>query len=133
MMTRVEARRLALETCELLGPGWAPVVHENLGWHGKAVSSCGRVKVHPSIFPDGSTWYTAFWGESGKPGGWWALGASTPQEALRTTYVHAKDEVATLSAALVDPPHWIGDGRDDEHALRSAWEEPGTRPEKGPR
>ena len=35
------------ELCDRLGDGWMPIVWENLGWHYKAVSQSGTIRIYP--------------------------------------------------------------------------------------
>lgn len=70
-----DAKRNARNLVVMLkGEGWKPVVHENMGWHYKAVS--GPVQVYPS--QDGSDRYWCMIGSeaNGSPGG---AGFWTPQ------------------------------------------------------
>lgn len=70
-----DAQRKAQNLVAMLkGEGWKPVVHENIGWHYKAVS--GPVQVYPSH--DGSDRYWCMIGSepNGSPGG---AGFWTPQ------------------------------------------------------
>ncbi len=67
----------------VLGPSWRPVVWENMGWHAKAVSRDGFVKVHdshPAPFLRPIT-FTAFMGEG--LGGNWVGHGDTPAAAVR--------------------------------------------------
>ena len=43
-----EAKKKAEALAQRLGPGWRPVVHENLGWHYSATK--GKAEVHPVGF-----------------------------------------------------------------------------------
>lgn len=79
-----------------LGAGWRPQVWENLGWHHRAVSPDGRVKVHPS----GGGTYLAFLGSKGQSGGKWSEHGKTPQEAVDEVRRVALIEVAEAAALL---------------------------------
>lgn len=94
-----DAKNLCAELEQTTGiKGWTTHVWENLGWHHKAVSSCGRVKVHP--FGDGSKGATAFLGAADSPGGKWAEQASTPAAAVRKVMAVAQRELAGIGAVL---------------------------------
>lgn len=82
---QLAGRRLA----ERLGPGWTYEVHENLGWHYRAISPCGRIKVI-----GGGRHYTAFLGAAGEPGGTWAESGSTPRLAVIAVVHVARAAVA---------------------------------------
>lgn len=74
-----------------LGPGWTHEVWENLGWYTKAVSPCGRWKVHDD--GRGASRYTAFLGDAGSAGGIWAESGSTALEAIRATWAAARQSI----------------------------------------
>lgn len=59
---------------QLYGAGWKPIVHENMGWHYKAVS--GPVQVYPSGVGDGRYWCMVGSNPEGDIGG---AGFWTPQ------------------------------------------------------
>ena len=50
------AKKRAEELAELMGPGWEPIVYENLGWHYRV--ECGLLEVISPYKPGGS--YTAW-------------------------------------------------------------------------
>lgn len=77
-----------------MGAGWAPQVWENLGWNWAIISSCGRIKVHPS-----NGGYIAFLGEPG-PGGRWAEHGKTAREAINAVLAAARAELARIGAIL---------------------------------
>ena len=82
-----------------LGPGWTAQVWENLGWHYKVRSPCGRLTVHPGSM-DG---FTAFLGPVGGIGGRWAEHGDTPQLAIDATVAKAVaeyNEIATIIKGL---------------------------------
>lgn len=94
-----KAMRDSERLCKRLGKGWTPEVWENLGWHFKAISSCGRIKVHCSTYSHPKqnhgkkyTSYIAFFGEVDSPGGYWAEHGDTPEEALKKVMRIAKNE-----------------------------------------
>jgi hypothetical protein len=74
--------------------GWTPYVWENLGWHYKAVSPCGRIKVHFG--------YTAYLGQKALSGGQWAENAKTPAKAVAAVIRTAKEELAKVGAEFKD-------------------------------
>lgn len=90
-LAQSRAKRLA----ERLGKGWKPVVWENLGWHFKAVSASGFLKVHPS----GGKGWMAFLG-FGDSGGRWVANASTPEAAIKKVRAAARAEVGELRRLL---------------------------------
>lgn len=50
-MTKKEATEHARKLCRILGKGWKPRVHENLGWHFGAYHCCGTDDMGPdSLF-----------------------------------------------------------------------------------
>ncbi len=92
------ATEAAAELAKMLGPDWKPVVSENLGWHYRAISPCGRIKVHPPIVNDSS--YSAFLGEPESPGGHWVEDAMTPQHAVEKVIKTAKQRVAAIMTLI---------------------------------
>lgn len=95
------AQRDAQKLAEHLGPTWIPKVWENLGWHYKAVSSNGKLKVHPSIWQGKITGYIAFLGE-GEFGGRWVVDYEDPREAVRVVIQTAKDDILGELAMLLE-------------------------------
>ncbi len=102
--TEQQAMQLATEVANSLGPDWEPHVWQNMGWHSKAVSKCGRWKVHPNVYPGDRTFYCAFLGKADSPGGYWAENGKTPQEAVKNTLQKAVDELNHISGFLTDIP-----------------------------
>lgn len=78
-----------------LGPGWEPNVWENLGWHYKAISPCGLIKVHKP--QDGL--YTAFFGTPDSGGRWFADNR-TPKGAVAAVIAVAQAEADGIKALL---------------------------------
>lgn len=74
-----EALKNAQALAERLGPKWKPDVWENLGWHYRALSSDGTIKVHQDRPTEKC--FNAYFGEVG-PGGWWVESARTPRAAV---------------------------------------------------
>lgn len=87
------AIEIANATAKALGPGWLPKVTQNLGWHSKAISPCGRWKVHANVYKNKVEGYTAFLGEAGRGGGLWAEHGKTPLKAVENTRKKARAEV----------------------------------------
>ncbi len=81
-----------------LGIGWRGEVWENLGWHTKAVSTCGRIKVHPPHV--GGLLFTAYLGEAESAGGRWSASGVTPELAIKRVIAAARAEIRR-TAALV--------------------------------
>jgi hypothetical protein len=88
------------ELAKRLGAGWEPHVWENLGWHYKAISPCGRIKVHPYIIGCRAQSYSAFLGSPGVAGGRWVGDGGTPERAVRDVVRIAKRELRSLGAVL---------------------------------
>ena len=78
------AHRNARKLCKKLGKGWKPVVHENLGWHYRAMR--GSVAVYSSYLGG----YSACIGDN-----WWARG-DTPREAVARSVAEARAEAAGI-------------------------------------
>lgn len=66
---------------ERLGFSWTAVVHENLGWHYKAVSKCGRLEV----------WGRPLGFSASFLGGRWIGSGKTPEKAVLAAIRQAKD------------------------------------------
>lgn len=91
-----QAVRAADRLVAQLGEGWKADVWENLGWHARAVSASGTVRVHISR---GGGYY-AFFGEVKVPGGrWWADG-DTPKAAVSAVVAKVEAERDKLTAWL---------------------------------
>lgn len=86
LKAQLNAEKLARK----LGPRWKPDVWENLGWHCRAISSNGAIKVYPSL---GDKTYTAFAGEADFPGGKWAESGSTPKKAVQNVIAKVRYEM----------------------------------------
>lgn len=99
--TKKQASEDAQALAERVGGGWKPEVWQNLGWHYKVVSPCGRVKIHPSS--DGS--FTCFLSDDDGAGGIFVEHGSTPLAALKATLVRAYAERAKINALIA-----IGEG-----------------------
>lgn len=105
-----EAVSRADQLAHLLGKGWRPVVHENLGWHWRAVSPCGQIKVVPGIiwrirrgdYVPIVTSYTAFFGEIDFPGGDWAEEGSSPGRAVNEVIAAATRRRNEIDRRLSD-------------------------------
>lgn len=84
---------LAKATAAELGEGWVPEVWENLGWHARAISPCGRWSVHPD--PKGES-VTAFLGPPGSLGGRWAASGRTARAAMARVRQEAQSALREL-------------------------------------
>ncbi len=92
---------LALALCVAFGHGWKPHVHQNLGWHGSALSADGRWYVTVNAYYGKVYSYTAFLSE--RPfscSGRWAEQGKTPRAAVENTRRAALAEVAHLQAII---------------------------------
>lgn len=83
------------ELAILLGNSWKPSVWENLGWHYRAISENGLIKVHPSITRGKIDYYMAFLGKMDAGGRWSNVGC-TPQEAVDNVCALAIHEIREL-------------------------------------
>lgn len=94
------AVRAAEKLARRLGPSWKGEVWENLGWHYKAVSACGRIKVHHDV--NCPKLFTAFVGAKDSPGGRWAFTTDDgdPHAAVRGALEVAEAEIASAQAAI---------------------------------
>lgn len=99
------ARQTAARLARQLGRGWRPEVWENLGWHARAVSADGRLKVHLSR-AGGRRSYAASLGPRESPGGRWAESARTAPAAVARVVAAAERELADLHAALRGVGRW---------------------------
>jgi hypothetical protein len=97
------ATAAADKLCADLGPGWKPRMNENMGWYYSAVSPCGRWKVHPHAF-GGDVSYTAFLGDAGAGGGYWAESGDTPQAAIVNAWKVAKAAINEWASFLSADP-----------------------------
>lgn len=96
-----KAQREASKLAKRLGKGWKPRVWENLGWHYKAISPCGRIKVHTWKINGKDFGYHAFLGKPDFAGGRWASAMwETPQEAVEEVIRLAKEDVAEIQKAI---------------------------------
>lgn len=96
-----QAKRNAAKLCIRLDTafkvkGWKPHVWENLGWHYSAISSCGRIKVHPCHHGSRILSYTAFLNAVNAFGGRWAEQGNTPDKAVRNVLKVANAEIGCL-------------------------------------
>lgn len=79
-------------------PHWKPRVWENLGWHHCAISSCGRLKVHPHGY--GLVYFTAYLDNDGGGGGIWTAQAKTAKAAARNVVAKATEEWRMIDATI---------------------------------
>lgn len=85
-----------------LGVGWKPVVTENLGWHARVVSPCGRISVHLPGPHESATSYTAFLGPKEiQPAGKWAEHGRTPREAIENVLNAARRDLGLIEKIVV--------------------------------
>lgn len=91
------AVRGARSLCADLGPGWQPEVHENVGWHYKARSECGRISVF------GTTSYTAGLGRPGENGYFWVAYGRTPKAAVRNLVAKIRDQLGLPDSVEIGP------------------------------
>lgn len=87
---------LADKLVEHLGEGWVPQITENLGWHARAVSASGTVKVCAR----GDRGYVAYLGDANFPGGRWVEYGDTPKGAVSAVMAQAKAEIDKLTGWL---------------------------------
>ena len=86
---------------DALGPGWKPEVWENLGWHYRAVSKDGRIKVYPSTGRAGRIiGYSVLVGIEANSGGYWHGCGRTAKSALRNTLLKVRKDAKTRIANL---------------------------------
>jgi hypothetical protein len=91
-----DAVKRAETLAKRLGPGWTPRVHENLGWHSRAIDATGFWKISVSReYRTKKLRYLAFLGEN-DIGGRWAEGADTPEAAIDAVLAIARQEFAVL-------------------------------------
>ncbi len=91
---------VANEVARDLGHGWKPEVFENLGWHARVVSPCGRINISLPTRPD-VTGYMAFLGPKKiQPGGKWAERGRTPREAIENVLNAAREDLGLIEETL---------------------------------
>lgn len=91
------ATRDAKALAKRLGAGWRTDVWENMGWHYRALSPCGRVKVSGERDS-----YLAFLGEPDSGGGRWAEHGPTPEDAIRAVVKAAVTDLNAIGAMIFD-------------------------------
>ena len=79
----------------ILGEKWTFKVWENLGWHYKAVSCCGRVHVHPN-----GQGYTAFLGLTTSGHRNWCEHGATPAKAVAVVVKVVRQELRELQSLV---------------------------------
>jgi len=87
------AERQSKAEAKKLGKGWKPDVSENLGWHWRVVSKCGRLKVSLFVRKDYKQ-YTALLGEASSPGGKWVGHGKTSAAAVKDVLKTAREDIA---------------------------------------
>ncbi len=99
--SKKRAIKIAAQTAKALGAGWMPKINQNLGWHPRAISPCGRWKVHPHIYGFGKIEsYSAFLGEAGSGGGIWSGSGATPVEAVEIVRRLARTQIEYYASLL---------------------------------
>lgn len=93
------AHRRARALARRLGEGWTPEVHENLGWHYKVRSPCGRLIVHDRRTDVAR--YSAGLCDKGDVGMHYSAYGDTPQQAVAEVIRVAKADLARIGARLV--------------------------------
>ncbi len=90
----------AKELAKQLGDHWQGEVWENLGWHYKARSPCGRVTVYPFLICGKVKEYSAMVHEAGGSGMPTFLGepgrGKTPMKAYERVVANVKERVAEI-------------------------------------
>lgn len=89
-----EATEKAKALAFICGNGWKPDVWENLGWHYRVISPCGRIKLYPG--------YTAFLSPKGDIGGEFCEHGKTPRSAIQNTLKVAKARIAYYNSLIKD-------------------------------
>jgi len=95
------ALRLATACARKLGKGWRPRVHENLGWYGYTVSSCGRITVRVSSPRRNVQRFLAQLGD-----GRWSSSGLNPGAAVDAVVSQARSEVSRLRELVENLPTW---------------------------
>lgn len=83
-----QARKLR----DRMGKRWRINIWENMGWHYRVISPCGRIYLHPG--------YIAFLGEPNAGGGRYTFQHSHPERAVLGVIETAKRDLATIGAIL---------------------------------
>jgi hypothetical protein len=92
-----EANRIA----NLMGKGWTPDVHENLGWHYDVISPCRRIRVHgPYAMIHMGEPFMVTIGEKDEVGFQWSASSKNPKTAMKKVIALAKADLAKLGAKL---------------------------------
>jgi len=90
----------ANELARDLGDGWEPEIWENLGWHARVNSSCGRISVHIPLLPRDVS-YMAFLGPRRlKPAGKWAEHGRTAREAIANVIDAARRDLGVIESCV---------------------------------
>lgn len=91
---RAEVSASAL--AQQLGPGWAPRVWENLGWHFEATAADGQFAVVVRI-SGGRPVFSATLSRAGGAGQWFASSPESPRAAVRAVALALHAEIGSLS------------------------------------
>jgi hypothetical protein len=88
-----------------LGHGWTTNVWENLGWHFRVVSPCGRIEIgYNKGRGRGAGSYSAGFGApDGHGRNWWKEG-KTPEAAIKNVARVAVAELHGIGAVILDMP-----------------------------
>jgi len=90
-----------------LGPGWSPVLWENLGWHYKVVSASGHLTVSVYERVGRRAVYRATFSEAEDvPTQWWSKSCSTPEAAVA-------DMQARVTKHLEEMMRWVAATAED--------------------
>lgn len=98
-----EALKNAQALAERLGPKWKPDVWENLGWHYRALSSDGTIKVHQDRPTE--KYFNAYFGEVNFPGGNWVESGRTPRAAVVKVIARALQKRNEIQALIDSVKH----------------------------
>jgi hypothetical protein len=105
-----EALKRSRAVASRLGPGWKPVVHENMGWHYYVSSPGGFISVFENahINERKSTYWvlanTTGDAGSGDPGFSPGKNYPTPMRAVQAVRVLMRKEMIALQKAMDDTP-----------------------------
>ena len=94
------AHEVANKVARDLGAEWKPDVFENLGWHARVVSPCGRINISLPTLPNDSG-YTAFLGPKEiQPAGKWAEHGRTPRAAIENVLNAARHDLGLIEKTI---------------------------------
>jgi hypothetical protein len=94
-----EAKRRAAALCLKLGINWVPDVYENLGWHYRAKSKCGRL----AVYVDRKGLCACFFNAAERqPAGRWIGRSKNPKQAVKSAILLAQNERNEITLLLKD-------------------------------